>query len=61
MPFLITEFEQQVERLGLTKTQYAHSGPLRLWCQRNRNRVYVPEWLLDEWGMTVESIYTGVA
>jgi hypothetical protein len=21
------------------------------WCERNRNRVYVPEWLLEAWGM----------
>lgn len=57
----MTEFEREVELLGLTKAQYAHSGPLRLWCQRNRNRVYVPEWLLDEWGMIVEPIYKEVA
>ena len=61
IPALITEFELQVERLGLTKTQYADSTPLRRWCERNRNRIYVPEWLLDEWGITVESIYSGVA
>lgn len=60
IPALITEFEQQVERLGLTKTQYADSMPLRRWCERNRNRVYVPEWLLEEWGITVEAIFTGV-
>lgn len=61
IPALITEFEQHVERLGLTKTQYADSMPLRQWCERNRNRYYVPEWLLEEWGMTVEAIFTGVA
>jgi hypothetical protein len=61
IPTLITEFERQVERLGLTRAQYANSVQLRLWCQGNRNRVYVPEWLLDQWGMTVEAIFSGVA
>ena len=54
IPFLITEFEQQVKLLGLTNIQYADSAELRHWCDRNRNRVYVPEWLLKKWGMTVE-------
>jgi hypothetical protein len=61
LPTLLTEFERQVEGLGLTKAQYANSAQLRLWCQHNRNRVYVPEWLLEEWGMTVEAIFSGVA
>ena len=61
IPVLVTEFEQQVERLGLSRAQYAASVQLKLWCERNLNRCYVPEWLLGEWGMTVESIFTGVA
>ena len=61
IPVLMTEFERAVELLGLTRAQYAYSGPLRLWCQRNRNRVYVPEWLLDQWGMIVEPIHKEVA
>jgi hypothetical protein len=32
IPTLITEFERQVERLGLTRAQYANSVQLRLWC-----------------------------
>jgi hypothetical protein len=27
---------------------------LRSWCERNRNRCYVPEWLLDEWDLQVD-------
>jgi hypothetical protein len=61
LPALQTEFEMQVERLGLTKTQYAASAQLRHWCNRNKNRCYVPEWLLEAWGLTVESIFSGVA
>ena len=61
IPALLTEFERQVERLGLNKTEYVASEPLRRWCERNRNRCYVPEWLLEAWGLTVETIFTGVA
>ena len=52
---LLTEFELQVARLGLTKSQLIASAELKRWCDRNRNRVYVPEWLLAEWGIHVET------
>ena len=58
---LVTEFEAQVRRLALLEAEYVSSRELRLWCDRNRNRVYVPEWLLREWGMHVEAIFSGVA
>jgi hypothetical protein len=60
-PSIATEFEMQVQRLGLTKAEYVGSNELKLWCARNRNRVYVPEWLLEAWGMQVELIFKGVA
>ena len=50
---LATEFERQVRRLGLSTQEYFLSAELKSWCQNNRNRVYVPEWLLDAWGITV--------
>jgi hypothetical protein len=56
IPSLVTEFESEVARLGLQRRDYAASVPLKRWCYRNRNRVYVPEWLLDEWGMKVDLI-----
>jgi len=52
---VVTEFERQVKRLGLEKAQYVDSAALKRWCDQNRNRIYVPEWLLDEWGMQVET------
>jgi hypothetical protein len=61
LPAVLTEFERQVERLGLTKAQYVASSELRYWCERNRNRCYVPEWLLQEWGLKVEAIFSSVA
>jgi len=54
IPSLLTEFETQVARLGLRTPDYVGSLELRRWCHVNRNRVYVPEWLLAEWGMKVE-------
>ena len=56
-PALPTEFEMEVRRLRLTKQMYVCSGELRRWCDRNRNRVYVPEWLLVAWGMIVDITY----
>jgi len=61
LPVLLTEFELQVERLGLTKGEYVSSARLRHWCERNRNRCYVPEGLLKAWGLTVESVFSDVA
>jgi hypothetical protein len=54
VPDLPTEFELQTEHLHLTAELYTSSHALRAWCQRNRNRCYVPEWLLKEWGITVD-------
>jgi len=51
---LATEFEIQVRRLLLTPETYLSSVELRRWCEENRNRCYVPEWLLEEWGITVD-------
>jgi len=49
-----TEFELQARRLGLAEQDYASSEPLHRWCAQNRDRCYVPEWLLKQWGMTTD-------
>ena len=57
MPFAAavpTEFELTVKRLRLSPPMYASSRELKRWCESNRNRIYIPEWLLKEWGMKVE-------
>jgi len=51
---LPTEFELQVGQLRLTAGMYIFSIELRAWCEQNRNRLYIPEWLLEEWGITVD-------
>jgi hypothetical protein len=49
-----TEFEKVVRRLRLRRDNYARSEELRGWCEQNRHRCYVPESLLELWGMTVD-------
>ncbi|HEV2400648.1 MAG TPA: hypothetical protein VGS27_27170 [Candidatus Sulfotelmatobacter sp.] len=49
-----TEFELQARRLGLAEADYASSDQLRRWCAQNRDRCYVPEWLLKQWSMTTD-------
>jgi hypothetical protein len=60
-PAVATEFEIQVERLGLSSQEYVSSVPLRRWCERNRNRVYVPEWLLEAWRIAVDTSLSDAA
>jgi hypothetical protein len=58
---LATEFELQVRQLRLTRRRYTCSVELRRWCERNRNRYYTPEWLLEEWGITVDPSFSDAA
>ena len=58
---LPTEFEMRVRQLHLTTGMYTSSPELRAWCEQNRNRCYVPECLLKEWGITVDLNFGAVA
>ena len=58
-PSMPTEFETQVRKLRLTPEMYVYSRELRTWCQHNRDRYYIPEWLLNEWDMTVDANLSG--
>jgi hypothetical protein len=58
---LCTEFEMQVRQLQLTPETYVFSDQLRSWCERNRNRFYIPEWLLKAWNISVNSDLSGAA
>lgn len=55
VPNLPTEFEREVERLGLRQEKYTNSPELRAWCQRHRDHFYIPERLLKRWGLTVDT------
>jgi len=50
-----------VRHLQLTPEMYATSIELRTWCEHNRNRCYVPEWLLEEWSITVDPTFSDAA
>ena len=60
-PVLATEFELQVTQLQLTPEMYTSSRELRIWCVGNKNRIYIPEWLLGKWGIVVDSDFSGAA
>jgi hypothetical protein len=51
----------QVRQLQLTPEIYVFSPQLRGWCERNRNRFYIPEWLLDAWHIRVDPNFSGAA
>jgi hypothetical protein len=52
-----TEFEVAAKHLRLRPDTYVSSIQLRRWCERHKNRYYIPEWLLKEWGILVEVHY----
>jgi hypothetical protein len=58
---LATEFELRARQLQLTAETYTSSRELRSWCEQNRNRCYIPEWLLKEWGITVDLNFSAAA
>jgi len=59
LPAVATEFEVQVRQLRLTMQNCASSTELRSWCEHNWNRRYIPEWLLERWGIPVDFNFSG--
>ena len=53
-PTLPTQFELQIRHLRLTPEMYVSSAELHRWCLKNRNRCYIPEWLLDAWNIPID-------
>jgi hypothetical protein len=54
-PSARTAFEVRVSELSLTVPTYSESPELRRWCEVNRNKCYIPEWLLKKWDIAVNS------
>ena len=48
-----SSFEEFAENLGLSADGWERSRQLREWARRNKDFCYVPEKLLNAWGMTV--------
>jgi hypothetical protein len=59
-PAMPTEFELEVKRLNLTERTCSESVVLEMWCRQNRNRCYVPEELLKEWGIEVDAFWSQI-
>lgn len=51
----LTEFERTVLNLNLKPDEYIHSEELREWAERNSHSRYIPELLLNQWGIKAES------
>jgi hypothetical protein len=49
-----TAFEEQIRKLGLNEQSCGSSLELHEWCQRNKDRHYIPEWLLKHWQIVVD-------
>ena len=58
-PVVRTAFEEQVQRLGLNEQTCATSEKLKQWCERNKDRCYIPESLLKRWGIQVDPNVSG--
>jgi len=56
-----TEFELVCAELHLAPSQWKHSQKLRAWCEHNANRRYVPEKLLEAWGIHVTVGFGGLS
>ena len=60
-PALATAFEIEVRQLHLMPETDTSSAVLRNWCEKNRNRYYIPEWLLNAWDIPVNPYFNGAA
>jgi hypothetical protein len=58
IPIVATEFEREIRRLGLNLKTCVRSSELRHWCERNKDHRYIPEWLLEAWGIDVDVLAT---
>jgi hypothetical protein len=58
-PDVPTAFEEQIRKFGLTEQNCATSEELRHWCERNKDRCYIPEWLLKRWQISVDPNVSG--
>jgi hypothetical protein len=59
IPDVPTAFEEQIKKLRLTEQTLATSEELKQWCQRNKDRCYVPESLLKQWRISVDPNVSG--
>ena len=58
-PAVATAFEDQIQKLGLNEQTCETSEKLRQCCRCNKDRCYIPERLLKQWGITVDPNVSG--
>ena len=58
-PDVPTAFEEEVQRLGLNEQTCATSEKLKQRRERNKDRCYIPESLLERWGIPVDPNVSG--
>jgi hypothetical protein len=51
IPVTTTSFEEMVRGLKLSEKEYRSSIPLREWAQKHKDSKYVPQDLLEAWGI----------
>ncbi|HEY4843562.1 MAG TPA: hypothetical protein VIH78_16455 [Terriglobales bacterium] len=51
IPSTPTSFEEMVGQLKLKENQYRSSIPLKEWAKKHKDSKYVPQDLLDAWGI----------
>lgn len=49
--FSKSSFENYAAALGIPERQWVKSKALREWARQNADRLYVPEFLLNRWGI----------
>jgi hypothetical protein len=51
IPNTPTSFEEMVRRLNLSEKEYRNSIPLKEWAKKHKDSKYVPQDLLEAWGI----------
>lgn len=51
IPSTPTSFEEMVGQLNLKEHQYRSSIPLKEWAKKHKDSKYIPQDLLDAWGI----------
>jgi hypothetical protein len=54
VPNTPTSFDEMARRLKLTEKEYWGSVPLKEWAQKHKDSKYVPQDLLEAWGIEVK-------
>jgi hypothetical protein len=51
IPITPSSFEEMVRQLKLSEKEYRSSTPLKAWAQKHKDSKYVPQELLEAWGI----------